>query len=395
MNNDFLLPDSHLMKNVLLFGRTCKIFGMDVRPDTFLDAARALNLINVLYRDDVYYTLRVLYVKKQSDLALFDKIFDAFWRSLHDVSPTEYNAALPDDSGESDTVVPVEPLQSDRPPREEGDSTWVVPEYSPDEVMRQKDFAAMTPEELAYVYHFIAQSEWRLGMRETRRYVSGKGRRLDPRRMLRHNLRYTGEFFDFPTRTHKIKRRSLLLLCDVSGSMERYTRILLHLAHTLAGGTSQVETFVFSTRLTHITPVMRHRRIETALTEIGKSVTDWSGGTRIGDALHTFNYHWRWRTAGTSTVVLLITDGWDRGDPELLRQETALLQRSSYRLIWLNPLLGTPEYQPLTRGAQAMINSVDDFLPIHNLVSLEMLIRELNRVDWGRRRHFQSAARAG
>jgi uncharacterized protein len=165
--------------------------------------------------------------------------------------------------------------------------------------------------------------------------------------------------------------------------MERYTHVLLHLMYALAQN-RQVETFVFGTRLTRITDVLRHHSIDAALDVIGKSVNDWSGGTRIGEALHTLNYRWRWRSGGTGTIVLLITDGWDRGDPDLLRRETALLKRGCYRLVWLNPLLGIPDYEPLTRGAQAMIEHVDDFLPVHNLASLETLVRELGRVDWQR-----------
>jgi uncharacterized protein len=185
-------------------------------------------------------------------------------------------------------------------------------------------------------------------------------------------------------RAPKIKPRPLVLLCDVSGSMERYTRLLLQFVHTIAHSIFQVESFVFSTRLTRITLPIRRKSIDIALREVGTTVNHWGSGTRIDNALHTFNFYWSRRVLGQGAVVLLISDGWDRGDPELLKKEALRLQRSCYRFIWLNPLLGAPQYEPLTRGAQALLPYVDDFLPVQNLASLEMLARELWRVDWRR-----------
>ncbi|MBO9313937.1 MAG: VWA domain-containing protein, partial [Chloroflexus sp.] len=162
-------------------------------------------------------------------------------------------------------------------------------------------------------------------------------------------------------------------ICDISGSMERYSRILLQFAHAISAGLGNVETFVFGTRLTRITRQLRHKDIDDAIDAVSKHVVDWSGGTRIGEAIKEFNFRWGRRVLGRSPVVLLISDGWDRGDPELLAREMDRLQRSCHRLIWLNPLLGTPGYEPLTVGMQAALPFVDDFLPVHNLVSLEQL----------------------
>lgn len=372
------------VKNLLVFGRTCKAAGMDVTPETLYTALQALNLVRLDKRDDVYHVLRAIYVKRRRDLMVFDEIFTAFWRNLYPEPDANTGISTPPSQGK--------PLWT-QPGTMGGDSTpddpitGVISTYSPNEILRHKDFAAMSAEELTLVYDWVARLNWSLGARLTRRFVRGDGRKrhIDLRRAMRQNLRYAGEFIELPTRRRKIKQRSILLLCDISGSMERYTHILLHLMHILSQTSRHVEAFVFGTRLTRVTPAMRQQRLHTALDEIGTSVKDWSGGTRIGDALYVFNRRWRWHCAGTNTVVLLITDGWDRGDPDLLRRETALLQRSSYRFVWLNPLLGIPAYEPLTRGAQAMINSVDDFLPVHNLASLEALVSELARVDWKRR----------
>jgi len=255
--------------------------------------------------------------------------------------------------------------------------------YSAVEVFRQKDFSEFTSLEMADARHMIANLSWDLGQRRTRRLAPGRSGPLDLRRTMRRSLRYGGEFLDLAYRTRKGKRRSLVLLCDVSGSMERYTRMLLQFIHTLSGGFDQTEAFLFATRLTRITRNLKYRSIDQAIDEVSKAVPDWAGGTRIGDAVKTFNYQWLRRVLRGQAIVLIISDGWDRGDPELLARETSRLQRSCHRLIWLNPLLGSPSYQPLTQGMKAALPYIDDFLPVHNLNSLESLAKQLSslRVD--------------
>jgi uncharacterized protein len=181
-----------------------------------------------------------------------------------------------------------------------------------------------------------------------------------------------------------MKPRQIVLICDISGSMDRYSRLLLQFMHTVEHGLDRVEVFVFGTRLTRVTRQLRMRHIDAALERVSKEVQDWAGGTRIGESLLTFNTRWARRVLGRGAIVLIISDGWDRGDVDLLRREIARLQRSSFRLIWLNPLLGSPTYQPLTRGIQAALPYVDDFMPVHNLDSLESLALALADVT-GRR----------
>ena len=250
--------------------------------------------------------------------------------------------------------------------------------YSASEATRVKDFAQFTEEEIAQAKAIIARFDWDLGTRQTRRWTPGRGTRPDMRRVVRQNLRYGGEPIAIPTRERRLVRRPLVLLCDVSGSMERYTRVLLHFAHSLARGFERVEAFLFATRLTRVTPEIARHGVDVAVTKVQRRVPDWGGGTRIGDALHRFHVDWARRVLGHGPVVLLISDGWDRGEPELVRKEMSRLQRSCHRLIWLNPLLGSPDYLPLTRGMQAALPFVDDFLPVHNLVSLEALAEHLN-----------------
>jgi uncharacterized protein with von Willebrand factor type A (vWA) domain len=226
----------------------------------------------------------------------------------------------------------------------------------------------------------IARLTWDLGTRRTRRWVRGRGPVLDFKKVLRRNVRHGGEPLALPRRERASRRRPLVLLCDVSGSMERYARMLLHFIHGVAGGLEHVEAFLFATRLTRITRELALRGPRRSLPTISRRVPDWAGGTRIGDALRTFNVRWARRVMGHGPVVLLISDGWDRGEPGLLAREMSRLQRSCHRLIWLNPLLGAADYQPLTRGMQAALPFVDDFLPVHNLDSLETLADVLKRL---------------
>ena len=211
----------------------------------------------------------------------------------------------------------------------------------------------------------------------TRRWVAGSGGAVDPRRLLRVNARHGGEPLVIPRRERRRAPRPLVVLCDVSGSMEPYTRMLLLFVHAMARRRRSVEVFVFSTRLTRITRPVRRAADRRGADARARRVQDWSGGTRIGEALRTFHVHWGRRVLRRGPVVLLISDGWDLGEPEMLRREIARLQRSCFRLIWLNPLIGSPGYAPLTRGMRAALPHVDDFLPVRNMASLEALAARL------------------
>ena len=218
-------------------------------------------------------------------------------------------------------------------------------------------------------------------MRVTRRWVAGGRRAVDLRRLVRANVKHGGELITVPHRVRRVAPRPLVLICDVSGSMEPYTRMLLLFAHALAGGSRRLEVFVFSTQLTRVTRQFSGARADAALLRVRDAVRDWSGGTRIGAALHRFNTRWARRVLRRGPVVLLISDGWDLGDPALLAREVARLQRSAYRLIWLNPLIGSPGYAPLTRGTRAALPFVDDFLSVRDMSSLESLARHLNTLE--------------
>ena len=230
----------------------------------------------------------------------------------------------------------------------------------------------------------MASLAWDPGTRRSRRLERGNGRALDLRRTLRDNAQYGGELLKLRHRRRKEKPRKLVVICDVSGSMERYTRMLLHFIHCLYGGLNgQVEAFLFATRLTRVTKQLQHRDIDQAVGDVAKAVPDWSGGTRIGAALKEFNFTWARRTLGWGSIVLVVSDGWDRGEPELLGREMERLQRSSRRLIWLSPLAGNEDYEPLTQGLRAATPFIDDLLPVHNLAALMDLARHLNALAGG------------
>ncbi|HZH06966.1 MAG TPA: VWA domain-containing protein, partial [Lautropia sp.] len=237
-------------------------------------------------------------------------------------------------------------------------------------------------DEIAEARRIIEGMTWRLGTRRTRRRQrANHGEFIDPRATLRSSMKHGGVPMELRRQRRKIKTRPLVVICDISGSMDRYARLLLRFVHALGQGLDNTEVFVFGTRLTRITRELRKRDVDSALNQVVASVDDWSGGTRIGEAIKSFNYKWSRRVLRSGATVVVISDGWDRGEPALLGREMARLQRSCRRLIWLNPLLGAPGYQPLTQGMRAALPYIDEFMPIHNMQSLEALAEMLSRVE--------------
>lgn len=379
-----------LLHNLVLFGRVLRGLGLDVNPGRMIDLVQALAHVSLGRQADFYHTARALLCHRREDLPLFEQAFTLFWRN----PPEGYRIEMPGRTRprRKPTVQPP-PLKAPESADGEAPPTAETPPvvevtltYSAQEVLRRKDFAELTAEELAEVRHLIAHMLWELGQRRTRRREPGAGQWLDMRRTIRRNLRYGGEILRWAERTPQYKPRPLVVLADVSGSMERYTRLLLHFIYSLGFGLRRpVESFVFGTRLTRVTRPMQQKDVDQALHEVAHTVTDWAGGTRIGDCFKRFNFDWGRRVLGRGAIVLIISDGWDRGDPEVLGAEMARLHRSCHRVIWLNPLLGSPEYEPLTRGLQAALPHVDDFLPVHNLASLEELAAHLARLSAHRR----------
>jgi uncharacterized protein with von Willebrand factor type A (vWA) domain len=386
---------NRLARRWIDFGRLLRRNGVETTSGQVRDLLRALPLLDLQDRDGVYYASRALLCARKEDLPRFDLVFRQFWGRTRQI-------IIPSDTGSLET--PGGPRISDyqegetrteaRPnlplveratltDSEDGEDTGEgagnehlerVLFYSAQERLRHVDFANFTDEELAQARALLASWRWQPGVRRTRRLAAARrGRRLDFSRTVRRAMRTQGVPYTLAMKGPRRKPRPIVLLCDISGSMAPYTRMMLHFLHTLRRGVGHAEVFVFGTRLTRITRQLKHRDVDRALEEVSRHVGDWSGGTRLGDALRAFNTHWARRVLGQGAVVCIISDGWDRGDPGLLAAEMAHLQRMAFRLIWLNPLLGVEGYRPITRGMAAALPFVDDFLPANTLGSLEAL----------------------
>ena len=384
--------EGQFLPNLLLFGRLLRRVGLDVHAGRMLDAVRVLEDVGLRRRGDVHAALRTLLVHRREDLPVFDEAFSVFWRQRKDPTFTmdlrsmgeqrryRYVEAAPPPLGRGADAA----VEGEDDAERGGDRIDITRTYSAREVLQTKDFSEFTPSETAEARLLMASLAWTPGTRRSRRRSPGDGRALDLRRTLRDNARYGGELLELRHRRRKEKPRKLVVLCDVSGSMERYTRMLLHFVHSLYGGLhGRVEAFLFATRLTRVTRQLQHRDIDQAVGDVSKAVPDWSGGTRIGSALREFNVAWARRTLGWGAVVLIVSDGWDRGEPALLGREMERLQRSCRRLVWLSPLAGGEDYAPLTQGLRAATPYVDDLLPVHNLAALMDLARHLNGLTPG------------
>ena len=393
-----------LLHRIVRFGRALREVGIGANPGRLADLTAALPLIDLGRREDFYYAARTTLLTRPDQRDDFDRVFAFFW------PPTTMPLGAGDDgsggapgaqsageggeegeAGESDSAQrfvsagPASASDDDQPSdnRSEARSpATAMMSYRQEEVLRDKNFGDFTEDELIRARRLMERMRWQAAQRLTRRRTpSRRGEQLDLRRTMRRALGTGGETFSWARRRRKLKPRPLVLICDVSGSMERYTRLLLQFLHTVSHGVSaNVETFVFATRLTRVTPSLRRRRVEDALDRVAEEVADWSGGTRTGEALAYFNRVWARRVLGRGAIAMIISDGWDRGDPLQLDREMARLRRTAFRVMWLNPLLGSPHYRPLTRGMQAALPYLDDFLPVHNLNSLEQLVERLASV---------------
>lgn len=400
-----------LLYRLTEFGRILWEVGIDVGPRKMLDLAETLNYVDITNKEDFYNTLKCSLLARHDQESLFDSTFLYYWylrdRQGEKAGKTKGPAKRDDkhlrlppserkrlaehlNSNEQRKDLHAEMRESERRRRlndreDDQENDTGNPQgtaYSAIEMLRKKDFESFTWEEVQEAKKLMAEMRWHLGMRPTHRKAPVRsGSYPDMRRIVRRNLKYGAELLELTWREIKYKPRPLVIICDISGSMSLYSRLLLHFIHTISNGLMNVEAFVFGTRLTRITRQLKRRDVDDAVRNVSKSVQDWSGGTRIGDALHTFNRKWARRVLGRGAIVLVISDGWDRGDPGVLQVEMDRLQHSCHRLIWLNPLLGSPDYRPLTIGMKTALPYIDNFLPAHNLDSLISLGNLLSSID--------------
>ena len=378
-------PRPDLLPRLGAFARLLHDAGLEAGPRRLTDATRALGLIDLKQHDDFRNSLRAVFVSRKEDIPTFEAAFDIFWappdpRASAGMMPGR-NRPLPLSPERAQAWSNALGLNASQMNREnEAEFPASSSGYSAEELLRQKDFEQMTWAETEQVRRLLEEAPWRVAERRTRRLRPSGSGRVDLRRSARHAIRSSGELMTLFRRKPRVRRRPLVLICDVSGSMERYSRLLMIFAHAIARR-EDLEAFVFSTRLTRITRLLRHRDLDRALDLVSKGVHDFSGGTRIGDALGDFNRHWARRVLGHGAVVIIVSDGWDRGDPSHLSAELVHLRRSAHRLIWLNPLLGSEGYEPLTRGMVAALPHCDDFLTAHNVQALDDLGRLLASLE--------------
>ncbi|MFO1036548.1 MAG: VWA domain-containing protein [Geminicoccaceae bacterium] len=382
-------------RNVMHFARTLRAAGLPVGPGRVIEALRALETVGVGDRRDLYWTLHSVFVNRRDQRELFDQAFHIFWRDpqllekmMHLLLPTLQADNPPPPETEANRRL-AEAMAPEKQPgqgaaeddaKEDEIELDAVLTWSAKEQLQEKDFEQMSAEELSDAKSAIMKLRLPIMQVPTRRFAADAyGRRIDMRGTLRRTLRGGGGAIDL-ARKERIKRHPpLVILCDISGSMSRYSRMLLLFMHAITNDRDRVHSFLFGTRLTNVTRYLRYRDIDVALDRIGEVVKDWSGGTRIGHCLEEFNRVWSRRVLGQGAVVLLITDGLDREAGHGLADQMERLHKSCRRLIWLNPLLRFDAYQPITGGARAMIRHVDDFRPVHNLNSLTDLTKVLSR----------------
>ena len=392
-------PPGHLPQNVAHFVRLLRAAGLPVGPGHTITAVRALAAIDVTAKRQFFWALHGTLVAKREHRHIFESAFRLFWRDPFGVdealSALLSRSQIPREKPPSRaparlaTNDDTAPRPSAGPSREATRQIPLRMAFSPTEVLRSKDFEEMTAAEVLQAREAIRSLRLDLRPVPTRRHQPDpRGRFIDLRRTLRTSVRTGGCPLPLERKSTRTRRPTIVALCDISGSMESYSRILLHFFHALTNAADRVHTFAFGTRLTNITRLLRDRDVDRALDRIGNTVQDWCGGTRIGASLHTFNLHWSRRLLAQGAVVLLVTDGLDREGGEGIRAQARRLRKSCRSLIWLNPLLRYRAFAPKAAGIRALLPEVDEHRPIHSLDSLAELAAALS----GRTRLISSHA---
>lgn len=372
-------PDGELDRVAVAFARVLRGTGLDVPVGSTITFADALAAVGLDRRDSVYWAGRATLVRSPEDRETYDRAFEAFWDGRHD-APDRVTTSVPislafdadhDDDGDS----------ADEPTDHERDGASIAVRWSPAEVLRHRDFAELSHAELVEARRLMADLRLAGALRRSRRRrpTHRERGRPDLRRTVRRSLRTGGEPIDRAFTAPSQRPRRVVLLCDVSGSMEPYARAFLRFVQAAVVGHGRVEAFAVGTRLTRITRELSSRDPDAALAAAARQVLDWSGGTRLGEALRTFNDRWGVRGMARGAVVVILSDGWDRGNPEVLASEMARLRRVAHRIVWVNPLKATPEYAPLARGMAAALPYVDEFVTGHSMAALGELAEVISK----------------
>ncbi|HLG71220.1 MAG TPA: VWA domain-containing protein [Chloroflexota bacterium] len=371
-----------LLANVVDFGLQLRQRGLLVTPSEAIDSLRALGTIDISDRAEFYLSLRTVMTSRLEDFPIFDEVFYSFWPAILDEAPWDEGSSQMDkmpsseneageDTGEGGEERVTQQIEAAEEGEGEAEDEEEVAGYSAEEMLATKDFSMFRADELEEMIRVTLRMARKMATRLSRRMQRTKhGHLIDRRRTVRQNLKYGSDIIELAYKKRKIKKTKLVLLCDVSGSMDIYSRFLLQFIYALQSNFARTESFVFSTQLSHVTEYFKDHDIYEALDVIAKEVLDWSGGTRIGSSLATFNEDWASSMLDQRTVVIVLSDGWDTGDADVLESEMEALQRRAGRVIWLNPLMSNPGYQPLCRGMRTALPYIEVFAPAHNLASL-------------------------
>ncbi|MGQ0662754.1 MAG: vWA domain-containing protein [Pseudomonadota bacterium] len=378
-----------LVGNLMHFGRALRGAGLPIGPGRVLEAVRAVGAVGLADRSDFYWTLHAVFVNRRDQRELFDQAFRLFWRDPH-LLERMMSLLLPQALGAAEPAKPplsrrlAEALKAGAarprtPPAGKEETVDAALTWSDRERLQTKDFEDMSADEIAAARRAMARIDLSLLRLKTRRLKpDDRGSCADLRATLRATLRAGGDVIALRFRTPRTRPPPLVVLCDISGSMERYSRMFLYFLHTLANHRERVQVFLFGTRLTNVTRSLRHRDVDLALARVAGAVADWAGGTRIGKCLSEFNLRWARRVLGQNAIVLFISDGLDRDAGAGLAREVERLHKSCRRLIWLNPLLRYASFEPKSLGMRAILPHVDEFRPAHNLDSFERLAEALS-----------------
>ena len=369
----------NLVHDIVEFCRLLRTHGLRVTPSETVVALDALAAVDLMDREEFRIALRATLTGGFDELEIFDQLFEKFWgsspvRAERTVKNSEHRTQGQEEFQERLAVAEgkiLDHLGLEEASKGGGEQETL---YSPLESLSEKDFSDFRPDQMSELTWTIIQMARKLATRQSRRMQRSKrGSMIDPRQMLRRNLKYEGTMIELEHKQRKVRKPRLVLLCDVSRSMDQYSEFLLQFIYAFQHVFGRVEAFVFSTQLTRVTDFFRTHDIFAAVERVSQEVPDWSGGTRIGESIQAFNEHFAPSLLGNRTITIILSDGLDTGNTDLLRQAMQVLQQKSRRVIWLNPLLGDPEYQPLARGMRAALPYIDAFESAHNLDSLQEL----------------------
>jgi len=395
---DSAAPGGRLAENVMHFARLLRAAGLRIGPDRVIDCTRALELADCNRREDWYWTMSAVLISREEQRPIFDQAFRIFWRDpkltekmMAALLPRAHGRAAKPEEQQSQRLS--DALFNQKKPEEQQEQQVELDarlSFSTREVLQRMDFDTMSAAELAQAKKMLAQLRLPLPLVRTRRLEAApRGARMDLRATLRQSLREGGGLIPLVRAAPSEIHPPLVVLCDISGSMNPYARMFLHFLHALTNDRDRVSVFVFGTRLTNITRQLRHRDVDIAMARVADAIKDWSGGTRIGACLREFNWRWGRRVLGQNACLLLVSDGLDREAGEGLGEEMQRMHKSCNQLIWLNPLLRYDQFEARPAGVRAMLPHVDRFLPVHNLKSLIDLAHALARPE---PRHLEKRA---